>query len=370
MCPLRFKEDMKPFDLSKFRKSVTKSIDGMSAGFHDPVTWLDTGCYALNYLASNRFDGGLPLEGKFTMFAGDSGSGKSYIATANLIRDCLKKNVQPILIDTENALDASWLENFGIDSSKVEKFNGATIDDISKFIGMLIAQYREENDTTPYEDRPKILIILDSIGMLITPNQEKQFMEGDQKGDMGIRAKQITNMLKVTMAKIGSQPIGLVVTNHVYDSQDQYKPDTIPGGKTLEFASSIIIQMNKLLLKEDENGKALVGGVVSGIRSSIVVRKSRYAKPFEKLKIDIPYDTGMDPYSGLFELFEKKGVFVKEGNRYSFTSRKTGEVILEWRKNYKKLGLLDQVMAEWDLWDVPAAVGFGDDVDIDIVAED
>jgi RecA/RadA recombinase len=314
---------------------------------------LDTGCFALNYLSAGRFDGGFPLEGKFTMFAGDSGSGKSYIATANLIKDCLAKGVSPVLIDTENALDASWLQNFGIDTELVEKFSGATVDDVSALIGALIEIYKSENADVPYENRPRILIIIDSLGMLITPNQERQFMEGDQKGDMGLKAKQITAMIRVTMAKIASEPIGLVCTNHVYDSQDQYKPDTIPGGKMLEFASSIIVQMNKLLLKEDENGVKLTDGAVAGIRSSIVVRKSRYAKPFEKLKINIPYDTGMDPYSGLFELFEKKGAIIKDGTRYTYTSPVTGEFFKDFRKNFKKNGWLDQIMEEWSHWESP-----------------
>lgn len=349
---------MKPFDVSKLRKKAQKAIPGISQGFHDPVTWLDTGCYALNYLASNRFDGGLPLEGKFTQFAGDSGSGKSYIATANLIKDCIKKGITPVVIDTENALDQMWLENFDIDVSLVDKHSAAKIDDVAQLFGIYIDGYIEETKGIPYDERPRMLLIIDSLGMLITDNQEKQFMEGDQKGDMGIKAKQITNLLRVTMAKIASQPIGLVATNHVYDSQDQYKPDTIPGGKMLEFASSVIIQMNKLLLKEDENGKALVGGQVAGIRSSIVVRKSRYAKPFEKLKIDIPYDTGMDPYSGLFELFEKKGVIAKDGMRYTWTSRETGEVFLDYRKRYKSNGWLDMIMKEWALWETDQNVGF------------
>ena len=32
----------KPFDVSKFRKSITKSIDGISVGFRDPDTWIST----------------------------------------------------------------------------------------------------------------------------------------------------------------------------------------------------------------------------------------------------------------------------------------------------------------------------------------
>jgi hypothetical protein len=167
-------------------------------------------------------------------------------------------------------------------------------------------------------------------------------------------------MLRVTMAKIASEPIGLLATNHVMDSQDQYQPDKIPGGKMLEFASSVIVQMNKYLLKEDDEGKKLVGGVVRGIRSTAVVRKSRYAKPFEKIKLDIPYDTGMNPHSGLFDLFVAKGVIEKDGARWTYTSPVTGEIMKEWRKDFRSKGILDTIIDEWSHWEnAPAKTDLG-----------
>jgi hypothetical protein len=36
----------KPFDVSKFRKEITKSIDGLSIGFNDPTDWISTGNFA------------------------------------------------------------------------------------------------------------------------------------------------------------------------------------------------------------------------------------------------------------------------------------------------------------------------------------
>ncbi len=63
----------KPFDVSKFRKEITKSIDGLSIGFNDPTDWISTGNYALNYLISGDFNRGIPL-GKVTVFAGESGA--------------------------------------------------------------------------------------------------------------------------------------------------------------------------------------------------------------------------------------------------------------------------------------------------------
>ena len=46
----------KPFDISKFRKSITKSIEGLGIGFNDPTDWISTGNYTLNYLLSGNFE--------------------------------------------------------------------------------------------------------------------------------------------------------------------------------------------------------------------------------------------------------------------------------------------------------------------------
>ncbi len=45
----------RPFDISKFRTSITKAVPGMAVGFHDPVDWISTGNYTLNKLISNDF---------------------------------------------------------------------------------------------------------------------------------------------------------------------------------------------------------------------------------------------------------------------------------------------------------------------------
>ena len=59
--------------------------------------------------------------------------------------------------------------------------------------------------------------------------------------------------------------------------------------------------------------------------------KTRYAKPFESVQVKIPYETGMDPYSGLIDLFEKQGLLVKTGNRLQYI-RPNGDIMLEYRK--------------------------------------
>tara|TARA_B110000261_G_scaffold32613_1_gene37494 strand:- start:8750 stop:9280 length:531 start_codon:yes stop_codon:yes gene_type:complete len=144
---------------------------------------------------------------------------------------------------------------------------------------------------------------------------------------------------------IGSLNVGLVCTNHTYASQDMFDPDDkISGGQGFVYASSIVVAMKKMKLKEDEDGNKITE--VRGIRAGCKVMKTRYAKPFEAVQVKIPYETGMNPYSGLVELFEKKGLLVKQGNRLKYINL-AGEEVLEYRKAWMVGDKLDLIMSEF-----------------------
>jgi recombination protein RecA len=334
----------KPFDLSKFRKDITKSIDGLSIGFNDPTDWVSTGNYALNYLISSDFNKGVPL-GKVTVFAGESGSGKSYICSGNLIRHAQEQGIYVVLIDSENALDESWLHALGVDTSeqKLLKLNMAMIDDVAKTISEFMKSYK----TLAPDDKPKVLFIIDSLGMLMTPTDVNQFESGDMKGDMGRKPKALTSLVRNCVNMFGSQNVGLVATNHTYQSQDMFDPDDkISGGQGFVYASSIVVAMKKLKLKEDEDGNKITE--VRGIRSACKIMKTRYAKPFESVQIKIPYETGMNPYSGLLDMIEAKAMVTKEGNSLVYKSN-DGTIIKKFRKGWERNddGCLDIVMSEF-----------------------
>jgi RecA/RadA recombinase len=334
----------KPYDFSKFRKDITKSIDGMSIGFNDPTDWISTGNFALNYLISGDFNKGIPL-GKVTVFAGESGAGKSYICSGNIVKNAQDQGIFVVLIDTENALDELWLHNLGVDTSesKLLKLNMAMIDDVAKTISTFMQDYK----TLPDGERPKVLFVVDSLGMLLTPTDMNQFEAGDLKGDMGRKPKALTALVRNCVNFFGSYNVGMVCTNHTYASQDMFDPDDkISGGQGFIYASSIVVAMKKMKLKEDEDGNKISD--VMGIRAGCKVMKTRYAKPFEGMQIKIPYETGMNPYSGMVDLAEKRGLLKKEGNSLVFVSS-DGEVIKQFRKKWEsnEEGCLDKIMLDF-----------------------
>jgi len=232
------------------------------------------------------------------------------------------------------------------------------IDDVAKTISTFMKDYK----AMPEEERPKVLFVIDSLGMLLTPTDVDQFEAGNMKGDMGRKPKALTSLVRNTVNMIGSYNVGMVCTNHTYASQDMFDPDDkISGGQGFIYASSIVIAMRKLKLKEDEDGNKTT--TVSGIRAACKVMKTRYAKPFEGVQVKIPYETGMNKYSGLLELFEAKGLLTKQGNRLKYTTT-AGVEMLEFRKGWTgdKLESIMQDISDQDGLSIDEVVHGQEDV--------
>jgi RecA/RadA recombinase len=295
-------------------------------------------------LISGDFHKGIPL-GKVTVFAGDSGAGKSYICSGNIVKHAQEQGIFVVLIDSENALDEQWLKALGVDTheSKLLKLSMAMIDDVAKTISTFMSDYK----ALPDGERPKVMFVIDSLGMLLTPTDVNQFEAGEMKGDLGRKPKALTALVRNCVNMFGSYNVGMVCTNHTYASQDMFDPDDkISGGQGFIYASSIVVAMKKLKLKEDEDGNKV--SEVNGIRAACKIMKTRYAKPFEGVQVKIPYTTGMSPYSGMTDLAEKKGLLKKEGNSLVFVTS-DGEIIKQFRKKWEANddGCLDKIIADF-----------------------
>lgn len=279
----------KSFDVSKFRKSITKSVPGISTGFRDPSTWISTGNYVLNKLISGDFNKGIPL-GKVSVLAGESGSGKSYLASGNLVRHAQEQGIFVVLIDSENALDEAWLHALGVDTSeeKLLKLNMAMIDDVAKTISDFVKEYKSEyaktdsNKQTVY-DGPKVLFVIDSLGMLLTPTDVDQFNKGDLKGDMGRKPKALTALVRNCVNMFADLDMGLVATNHTYASQDMFDPDDKISGGCLTAGHKVWMADGSAKNIEDIQ----VGDVVATLDGDIEVSETFYFDDKEVFEIEL-----------------------------------------------------------------------------------
>jgi len=334
----------KPFDVTRLRKTTSKK--GIRDGFYNPSTWIDTGSYGLNRLISGNFFKGVPLGG-VTTFAGESGSGKSYIVSGNIIRAAQAQGIFPVVIDSEDALHEEWMQNLGVDTSEdaIFKVVRTQINDVAETVNDVMDNWKSDNKDKPREEQTPILFVIDSLGFLSTPTQQDQFQKADMKGDLGRKAAQLKALVTQCIGLFSGTQVGMVATNHVYKSQNQFDPDdVISGGSGFVFASQIVVSMNKLKLKEKVEGGDGKKTKVVGIRAKCRVVKSRFAKPFEDIEVEIPYNTGMNPYSGVFDLFKDQGVISKDGNRWRYVAL-DGTEIKEYEAKYDG-PLLDRIMRE------------------------
>jgi RecA/RadA recombinase len=347
---------MKIIDMSKLKKNLTKNVEGLTFGFSQPSTWLGSGCYALNWLLTKDFNRAFPLNGRLSMVAGTSASGKSFICSGNVVKDALSKGIQVILIDTEDRLDEEWMTNIGVnpDHELLTRIQTNSIENVMQIVSMVAKQYKDDNKDIPEDEQAGLLFVVDSLGALFCNDEIERYNDGELSMTDGMRrAGAITRLMNSIITNIATTKMGCIVTNHVYASTDMYSDDKIPGGMKAIFLSTQILQMDKLKLKakdleDDSTAEYNKDSDVVGIRSKCKVYKSSWNKASTTVEIQIPYTTGMNPYSGLFDLFSE-GIKVnglpllqKEGNQYCYCSPLTGKQV--WKKFRKNI-----TNEDWDL---------------------
>lgn len=290
--------------LKEFKKSIAK-LDSVNVGISAPQHWYSTGNYALNRILSGSFYKGIP-QGRITAFVGPSGSGKSFLS-CNAMVSAQRDGAHIIIIDSENAMDMVFLSKIGLDVSEdaLTYIQAGTIEDVNGICSDFFSGYEKEYGRFNY-DAPKIFMVIDSIAMLSTSTEEENYdKQGVVKGDQGQRAKRTKAMLRMILSRIARLPVTVVITDHVYPQDVMLGDGPWAITNSTKFFPSIIGMVNKLKLKEDTE--------VVGVRMRVETYKSRFAKLGSKVELEVPYSTGMSPYSGLLDFLEADGVITKAG---------------------------------------------------------
>ena len=152
---------------------------------------------------------------------------------------------------------------------------------------------------------PPVIICIDSLDMLMTQSEYDHFIKGETAGDQGQQMKQIKSFLRSLVQAIKGTNVTAIVTKHVYKGQGMFADPAIVT-EAMKYSCSQILMVTKLKLKDADDKQF-------GIRMKCDVLKTRFCKPFQSVTIDVPYDTGMDPYSGLFNASVSLGVVTGKG---------------------------------------------------------
>jgi RecA/RadA recombinase len=298
----------------------------------DVSGYIDTGAYALNALLSGSIYGGMP-NNKVCAMAGDSSTGKSF-ASLGIVGLFLETNPDAICIycDSEQAISRDMIVNRGIDPKRIAIVPVGIVEEFRNQMIKIVDNYL----ALPPNKRKKMIIVLDSLGMLSTLKEITDTAEGKNTADM-TRARVIKSVFRVLQLKLGQAGIAMIVTNHVYNTMSLYSEKVMSGGSGLFFASSIILYLSKM---KDKDGNEVVGNI---IHCKLV--KGRLTKENKQVDIKLSYTTGLDRYYGLLPIAEKYGIFKKVSTRYELPdgSKVFESVIYKNPEKYFTKDILDRI---------------------------
>ncbi len=311
----------KTFSFSELDKQLSK-IEGFETGsileindFSEVSDWIPTGNYLLNAQLSGSLFGGI-ANNRSMGIAGDPQTGKSFLCM-NIVREAQKKGYDVIYCDTEGAIDKSSAKKFGIDAQKVRYQPIKTITDFKVFVANLIDKvkaYRKDGFD------PKIVLVLDSLGMLTTDKESGDALKGKSAMDMGIRSKELRSLFRVITLDLTGVKIPLICTNHTTTGNiGGFMPTKeAAGGDGPIFSMSNVIMLSKAQLKE--------GDTKTGIIVTSTPKKARFTRPYQ-VKFHISFMNGMNPYVGLQDFVSWETCGIQRGKLE--VDKKTGEMKFE-----------------------------------------
>lgn len=185
------------------------AADGVEAG--DILGFIDTGAYSLNAVISGSIYGGWPI-GKVSMLAGDPSAGKTFslLTTCKVFLDNDPDNVV-VYFESESAISKDMLVGRGIDVKRFILMPVTTVQEFRTQAIKILDHYIENRE----KGKAKLLIGLDSLGMLSTSKEMEDTATGSETRDL-TRPAIVKSAFRVITLKLGRAQVPLIVTNHTY----------------------------------------------------------------------------------------------------------------------------------------------------------
>jgi len=290
-------KEVKKFEFSKVGSildNIAKSVPILIEKEIKEKTFITTGVYIVDAAMSGRLLGGGIATNRISVFAGESGAGKSFMCYS-CTKHAQKAGYSVIYIDTEQAIDLEDLTKYGVDNS-LEKFRlirSNKVEDVNMLLTQLVDELKQQK-LDGYEI-PKLMIVIDSLGQMASNKEKNDLLKGDIKQDM-TKAKALGSLFRSINTDLGYLNIPLLVANHTYLTMDLFPKSVMKGGNGLLYSASVIGMMSKSQLKTGQEDDMDLGS--SGISVLFKTQKSRLAKP-KKIRFDISFINGMNPYTGL-----------------------------------------------------------------------
>ena len=293
--------DKDEIDIFKTLQKVDNSVEIIEhSAFSNIKEWIPTGNYILNACISGDLFKGIPT-GRVTTLAGPSGTAKSYLA-CSICREAQKMGYTPVYLDSEGAIDATFVERLGCDPEHFLIKQVNTIKEVTSFIVKMCDQLQDQIDKG--KESPKIILVLDSLGELTSDKERSDALTGNTAVDF-TKAKDTKALFRVCIQPISRLQIPWIVTNHVYANPTSFTGQSVmSNGSGIQYAGSVTLNLTAAKLKDKENDKAAGKKIGSesikknGVLISACPDKSRFCIA-RKVKFQIPYFKRPNPFIGL-----------------------------------------------------------------------
>lgn len=297
--------------------------------------WISSGSRQMDYIISNRVNGGAP-EGRIIEIFGPPSIGKSHIAT-QFAKSTQKMGGIVVYIDTENATSVENLAALGVDITKRFVY----IDTHCTEEVLSIAESTILKAKAMAKDVP-VTIIWDSVAA----SSPKAELLGDyDKETIGLQARAISKGMRKITGVIANQNVLFICLNQIRTAIGVMHgdPTTVPGGRAIPFHASVRIKLGAGQQIKDAKDNVI------GIHVSAKTIKNKVAPPFRSCNFEIHFGKGIVEHEQMFDVvrescddlgaLEKDGKLLKiEGTggwkTLSVVDSQTGEVLYQ-RKFHK-----------------------------------
>lgn len=269
----------------------------------DVTTFVPSGCSALDYIMTNRKDGGYPV-GKIVEVTGMPGTGKTLVAI-HACAEAQKMGALCIYLDPENAFQDDFAKRVGLDITAPSFLRPSppppTIEALFSFLFSISSQIDEMKKAGEWPFT-FVFIVWDSVAST-PPHEELEKTNPDPTATVGLVPRVISKNLKTFLTTMSKKDICLFCLNQLRNNikampgQDPY---VAPGGNAIPFYASIRLRLKSIGRLKDKDGEVL------GIETEVEVKKTRFGPPFRKTTFPIYFTHGIDDPQSILDVIEKK----------------------------------------------------------------
>ncbi|ARW57457.1 RecA-like recombination protein [Serratia phage X20] len=272
----------------------------------------------LNIAISGALDGG--MQSGLTIFAGPSKHFKSNMGLT-MVSAYMNKYPEAICLfyDSEFGISEAYLRAMKVDPERVIHTPIQSVEQLK--IDMV-------NQLEAIERGEKVIIFIDSIGNMASKKETEDALNEKTVADM-TRAKQLKSLFRIVTPFFSIKDIPCVAVNHTIETMEMFSKTVMTGGTGVMYSADTVFIIGKRQIKD--------GTELQGFQFVLNAEKSRAVKEKSKFFIDVKFDGGIDPYSGLLEMALELGFVVKPKNGWysrEFLDVETGEMVREeksWR---------------------------------------